>query len=152
MMNLFLDAVPMTNAGNDLSVYTPYVQGVAYVIVAILAVVGAIYVAQAYQSGDSQARQKAIRLVGACVFFSVAITGIPKFFGVDSSGEIAAAGGGSGSGGSVFDDLARGFDDRFKLVDHGKELKSEPLYVIDLPNGGTAVIRPPRKLYNNKLS
>lgn len=147
MMNLFLDAVPMANAGNDLSAYTPYVQGVAYVIVAILAVVGALYVAQAYQSGDSQARQKAVRLVGACVFFSVAVTGIPKFFGVDSSGDVASADGGSGSGGSVFVDIARGFDDRFKLIDSGKEFKFEPLYVIDLPNGGTAVILPPQKLY-----
>lgn len=147
MMNLFLDAVPMANAGKDLSAYTPYVQGVAYVIVAILAVVGALYVAQAYKSGDSQARQKAIRLVGACVFFSVAVTGIPKFFGVDSSVDVASADGGSGSGGSVFVDLAEGFLDRFKLIDRGNELKLEPLYVIDLPNGGTAVIRPPQKLY-----
>lgn len=148
MMNLFLDAVPMANAGNHLSAYTPYVQGVAYVIVVILAVVGALYVAQAYQSGDSQARQKAIRLVGACVFFSVAITGIPKFFGVDSSGEVASVGGGSGLSGRVFDDLARGFDDRFKLIDRGKEIKLEPLYVIDLPNGGQAIIRPSTRLHN----
>lgn len=140
MMNLFLDAVPMANVGNDLSAYTPYVQGVAYVIVAILAVVGAIYVSQAYQSGDSQARQKAIRLVGACVFFSVAVTGIPKFFGVDSSGEIAAAGGGSSSGDSRFDEIVRGFDDTFKP--RGLDIKPERLYIIELPGGGTAVIRP----------
>lgn len=95
MLNIMLQASVLGGAGNDISAYMPYIQGMSYAIVSLLVVAGAFYVAHAYQSGDPDARQKAVRLVGASMFFVTAVTFMPQMFGVDST---PASGSGGNSG------------------------------------------------------
>lgn len=135
MNNIVLQASVLGGVGSDLSTYMPYIQGLSLAIVAILAVVGAFYVANAYQEGDPEARQKAVRLVGACMFFVTAVTFMPQMFGVDStpSGEQASGGGGSSIDGII---------DRFRP--DGQEINlGERIYTFELPGGGSAIIHPP---------
>ena len=139
MYNIMLQASVLGGVGSDLSTYMPYIQGLSYAIVSILTVVGAFYVANAYQEGDPEARQKAIRLVGACMFFVAAVTFMPQMFGVDgTSADELAQGGGNSSSSRVFD----GIIDRFRP--DGQEISlGERIYTIELPGGGSAIIHPP---------
>ena len=138
MLNIMLQASFLGGAGNDMAAYMPYIQGLSYAIVGLLAVVGAFYVANAYQTGDPEARQKAIRLVGASMFFVTAVTFMPEIFGVSNSPEgVTVSGGNGASSGSVFD---RVFD-RFRPFSQDINL-DERIYTTELPGGGAAVIHP----------
>ena len=139
MYNIVLQVSVLGGVGSDLSTYMPYIQGLSFAIVAILAVVGVFYVANAYQEGDPEARQKAIRLAGASMFFVTSVTFMPQMFGVDStpSGGEASGGGGSSSP-SIIDSII----DRFRL--DGQEINlGERIYTYELPGGGSAIIHPP---------
>ena len=91
------------DAADGVGSYLPYVQGVCYVIAAVIAVAGAMSIYLSMQTNPNQIRKRMMMTVGS--------TALPQFFGVDGSG--------SSTGGSSSSSAGSGTSDGFLASDQG---------------------------------
>lgn len=85
----------LSDAADGVGSYLPYVQGVCYVIAAVIAVAGAMSIYLSMQTNPSQIRKRMMMTVGSCMCCVLMATALPQFFGVDGSG--SSTGGSSSS-------------------------------------------------------
>ena len=85
----------LSDAADGVGSYLPYVQGVCYVIAAVIAVAGTMSIYLSMQTNPSQIRKRMMMTVGSCMCFVLMATALPQFFGVDGSG--SSTGGSSSS-------------------------------------------------------
>jgi len=76
----------LSDAADGVGSYLPYVQGVCYVIAAVIAVAGAMSIYLSMQTNPNQIRKRMMMTVGSCMCFVLMATALPQFFGVDGSG------------------------------------------------------------------
>ena len=77
----------LSDAADGVGSYLPYVQGVCYVIAAVIAVAGAMSIYLSMQTNPNQIRKRMMMTVGSCMCFVLMATALPQFFGVDGSGD-----------------------------------------------------------------
>ena len=85
----------LSDAADGVGSYLPYVQGVCYVIAAVIALAGAMSIYLSMQTNPNQIRKRMMMTVGSCMCFVLMATALPQFFGVDGSG--SSTGGSSSS-------------------------------------------------------
>ena len=101
----------LSDAADGVGSYLPYVQGVCYVIAAVIAVAGAMSIYLSMQTNPNQIRKRMMMTVGSCMCFVLMATALPQFFGVDGSG--------SSTGGSSSSSTGSGTSDGFLASDQG---------------------------------
>ena len=101
----------LSDAADGIGSYLPYVQGVCYVIAAVIAVTGAMSIYLSMQTNPNQIRKRMVMTVGSCMCFVCMATALPQFFGVDGTG--------SSSGGSNSSVSGGGSSDGFLASDQG---------------------------------
>lgn len=101
----------LSDAADGVGSYLPYVQGVCYVIAAVIAVAGAMSIYLSMQTNPNQIRKRMMMTVGSCMCFVLMATSLPQFFGVDGSG--------SSTGGSSSSSTGSGTSDGFLASDQG---------------------------------
>ena len=101
----------LSDAADGVGSYLPYVQGVCYVIAAVIAVAGAMSIYLSMQTNPNQIRKRMMMTVGSCMCFVLMATALPQFFGVDGSG--------SSTGGSSSSSTGSGNSDGFLASDQG---------------------------------
>ena len=97
----------LSDAADGVGSYLPYVQGVCYVIAAVIAVAGAMSIYLSMQTNPNQM----MMAVGSCMCFVLMATALPQFFGVDGSG--------SSTGGNNSSSTGSGTSDGFLASDQG---------------------------------
>lgn len=100
----------LSDAADGVGSYLPYVQGVCYVIAAVIAVAGAMSIYLSMQTNPNQIRKRMVMTVGSCMCFVCMATALPQFFGGD---------GNSTSGGSNTTTSGGGSSDGFLASDKG---------------------------------
>ena len=75
----------LSDAADGVGSYLPYVQGVCYVIAAVIAVAGAMSIYLSMQTNPNQIWKRMMMTVGSCMCFVLMATALPQFFGVDGS-------------------------------------------------------------------
>ena len=93
----------LSDAADGVGSYLPYVQGVCYVIAAVIAVAGAISIYMSMQTNPNQIRKRMMMTVGSCMCFVCMATALPQFFGVDGTGSSSSGSNSSVSGGGSSD-------------------------------------------------
>ena len=101
----------LSDAADGVGSYLPYVQGVCYVIAAVIAVAGAMSIYLSMQTNPNQIRKRMMMTVGSCMCFVLMATALPQFFGVDGSG--------SSTGGNNSSSTGSGTSDGFLASDQG---------------------------------
>ena len=101
----------LSDAADGVGSYLPYVQGVCYVIAAVIALAGAMSIYLSMQTNPNQIRKRMMMTVGSCMCFVLMATALPQFFGVDGSG--------SSTGGSSSSSAGSGTSDGFLASDQG---------------------------------
>ena len=93
-----------SDASDGIYGYTPYVQGLCYVIAAIIAIVGATATYMSMQTAPQQVTKRIMMTVGSCLCFVCMAIALPQFFGYesystrDSSGSSTSGTSGSSDG------------------------------------------------------
>ena len=101
----------LNDAADGVASYLPYVQGVWYVIAAVIAVAGAMSIYLSMQTNPNQIRKRMMMTVGSCMCFVLMATALPQFFGIDGNG--------SSTGGSNSSTTGSGTSDGFLASDKG---------------------------------
>lgn len=83
----------MSDAGDGVVTYLPFVRALCYVIAAVIAIVGAMSVYVSMQTAPQQTNKRIMMTVGSCLTFVFMATALPQFFGLD--GSVTSVGGGS---------------------------------------------------------
>lgn len=78
--------------GDGIYSYTPYVQGLGYVLAGIIGIIGAFSVYMSYINEARDMTKRVLRWGGACLALLTMSTALPQFFGYESSGLIADGG------------------------------------------------------------
>ena len=87
----------------------PFIQGLCYVIAALIAIVGAASVYMAMQTSPQQVSKRIVTSVGSCLCFVCMAISLPQFFGYESysvgnGSDIAMNGAGGSSNGFLTTD------------------------------------------------
>ena len=93
----------LSDAADGVGSYLPYVQGVCYVIAAVIVVAGAMSIYMSMQTNPNQIRKRMMMTVGSCMCFVCMATALPQFFGVDGTGSSSSGSNSSVSGGGSSD-------------------------------------------------
>ena len=93
----------LSDAADGVGSYLPYVQGVCYVIAAVIAVAGAMSIYMSMQTNPNQIRKRMMMTAGSCMCFVCMATALPQFFGVDGTGSSSSGSNSSVSGGGSSD-------------------------------------------------
>lgn len=96
-------------ASDGIYSYLPFVQGLCYVIAALIAIVGATSIYMAMQSSPQQVSKRIVTSVGSCLCFVCMAISLPQFFGYESysvgnGSDLALNGAGSSSNGFLTTD------------------------------------------------
>lgn len=96
-------------ASDGIYSYLPFVQGLCYVIAALIAIVGATSIYMAMQSSPQQVSKRIVTSVGSCLCFVCMAISLPQFFGYESysvgnGSYLALNGAGSSSNGFLTTD------------------------------------------------
>ena len=93
----------LSDAADGVGSYLPYVQGVCYVIAAVIVVAGAMSIYMSMQTNPNQIRKRMMMTAGSCMCFVCMATALPQFFGVDGTGSSSSGSNSSVSGGGSSD-------------------------------------------------
>lgn len=129
MSFIFLQASPLSQVADGTASYLPFVTGLCYMIAGIICVLGCMSVYLAFHNGSPDVTKRIMKVSFACLFFVSAANGLPRYFGMENSFSVTS---GTGNGYGSYGNGAG-----------GESISGEGLYYITLPNGRTAVIRPP---------
>ena len=96
-------------ASDGIYSYLPFVQGLCYVIAALIAIVGATSIYMAMQTSSQQVSKRIVTSVGSCLCFVCMAISLPQFFGyesysVGSGSDLALNGAGGSSNGFLTTD------------------------------------------------
>ena len=99
----------LLGASDGIYSYVPFIQGLCYVIAALIAIVGAASVYMAMQTSPQQVSKRIITGVGSCLCFVCMAISLPQFFGyesysVGSGSDLALNGAGGSSNGFLTTD------------------------------------------------
>lgn len=131
-IQMLLNTEAFSFATNGIAGYVGVVRALGYAIAAVIVVVGSFSVYMDYMEENPDIRAKVTKLSFSCLFLVAASTSLPLFFGLDGSSSASFSGGGAGGGSSSSGSLLRSDGSFF-----GSSLTP---YVLDLSNGGSAVI------------
>lgn len=73
----------LSGASDGIYSYLPFVQGLCYVIAALIAIVGATSIYMAMQTSPQQVSKRITMSVGSCLCFVCMAISLPKFFGYE---------------------------------------------------------------------
>lgn len=99
---IYADAITdgISDAGDAVYGYTPYVQALGYVLACIVGIVGAFVIYHAIASNAPDVRRRILIWGGGCVTMLCMTIALPKFFDYqEGMGGSTLADGGSGTGG-----------------------------------------------------
>ena len=71
----------LSSASDGIYSYLPFVQGLCYVIAALIAIVGATSIYMAMQTSPQQVSKRITMSVGSCLCFVCMAISLPQFFG-----------------------------------------------------------------------
>lgn len=96
-------------ASDGIYSYLPFVQGLCYVIAALIAIVGATSIYIAMQTSPQQVSKRIVMSVGSCLCFVCMAISLPQFFGYESysvgnGSDLALNGAGGSSNGFLTTD------------------------------------------------
>lgn len=96
-------------ASDGIYSYLPFVQGLCYVIAALIAIVGATSIYMAMQTSPQQVSKRIVTCVGSCLCFVCMAISLPQFFGYESysvgnGSDLALNGAGGSSNGFLTTD------------------------------------------------
>lgn len=96
-------------ASDGIYSYLPFVQGLCYVIAALIAIVGATSIYMAMQTSPQQVSKRIVTSVGSCLCFVCMAISLPQFFGYESysvcnGSDLALNGAGGSSNGFLTTD------------------------------------------------
>lgn len=96
-------------ASDGIYSYLPFVQGLCYVIAALIAIVGATSIYMAMQTSPQQVSKRIVTCVGSCLCFVCMAISLPQFFGYESysvgnGSDLALIGAGGSSNGFLTTD------------------------------------------------
>ena len=96
-------------ASDGIYSYLPFVQGLCYVIAALIAIVGATSIYMAMQTSSQQVSKRIVTSVGSCLCFVCMAISLPQFFGYESysvgnGSDLALNGAGGSSNGFLTTD------------------------------------------------
>lgn len=96
-------------ASDGIYSYLPFVQGLCYVIAALIAIVGATSIYMAMQTSPQQVTKRIVTSVGSCLCFVCMAISLPQFFGYESysvgnGSDLALNGAGGSSNGFLTTD------------------------------------------------
>lgn len=96
-------------ASDGIYSYLPFVQGLCYVIAALIAIVGATSIYIAMQTSPQQVPKRIVMSVGSCLCFVCMAISLPQFFGYESysvgnGSDLALNGAGGSSNGFLTTD------------------------------------------------
>ena len=96
-------------ASDGIYSYLPFVQGLCYVIAALIAIVGATSIYIAMQTSPQQVSKRIVMSVGSCLCFVCMAISLPQFFGYESysvgnDSDLALNGAGGSSNGFLTTD------------------------------------------------
>ena len=74
----------LLGASDGIYSYVPFIQGLCYVIAALIAIVGAASVYMAMQTSPQQVSKRIVTSVGSCLCFVCMAISLPQFFGYES--------------------------------------------------------------------
>lgn len=99
----------LLGASDGIYSYVPYIQGLCYVIAALIAIVGATSIYMAMQTSPQQVSKRIVTSVGSCLCFVCMAISLPQFFGYESysvgnGSDIAMNGAGGSSNGFLTTD------------------------------------------------
>lgn len=99
----------LSGASDGIYSYLPFVQGLCYVIAALIAIVGATSIYMAMQTSPQQVSKRIVTSVGSCLCFVCMAISLPQFFGyepysVGSGSDLALNGAGGSSNGFLTTD------------------------------------------------
>lgn len=116
----------INDAADGIGSYLPFVQGLCYVIAAVIAVVGAMSIYMAMQNSPQFTTKRIVTSVGSCLCFVCMANGLPHFFGLDASGQSVFSFGTTADAGTE-----GGSSDGFLASDEGGISKSG--LIADIP-------------------
>lgn len=99
----------LSGASDGIYSYLPFVQGLCYVIAALIAIVGATSIYMAMQTSPQQVSKRIVTSVGSCLCFVCMAISLPQFFGYESysvgnGSDLALNGAGGSSNGFLSTD------------------------------------------------
>lgn len=99
----------LSGASDGIYSYLPFVQGLCYVIAALIAIVGATSIYMAMQTSPQQVSKRITMSVGSCLYFVCMAISLPQFFGYESysvgnGSDLALNGAGGSSNGFLTTD------------------------------------------------
>ena len=99
----------LSGASDGIYSYLPFVQGLCYVIAALIAIVGATSIYLAMQTSPQQVSKRITMSVGSCLCFVCMAISLPQFFGyeqysVGNGSDLALNGAGGSSNGFLTTD------------------------------------------------
>jgi hypothetical protein len=99
----------LLGASDGIYSYVPFIQGLCYVIAALIAIVGAASLYMAMQTSPQQVSRRIVTSVGSCLCFVCMAISLPQFFGYESysvgnGSDIAMNGAGGSSNGFLSTD------------------------------------------------
>ena len=99
----------LSGASDGIYSYLPFVQGLCYVIAALIAIVGATSIYMAMQTSPQQVSKRITMSVGSCLCFVCMAISLPQFFGYESysvgnGSDLALNGAGGSSNGFLSTD------------------------------------------------
>ena len=99
----------LSGASDGIYSYLPFVQGLCYVIAALIAIVGATSIYMAMQTSPQQVSKRITMSVGSCLCFVCMAISLPQFFGyepysVGNGSDLALNGAGGSSNGFLSTD------------------------------------------------
>lgn len=74
----------LLGASDGIYSYVPFIQGLCYVIAALIAIVGAASIYMAMQTSPQQVSKRIVTSVGSCLCFVCMAISLPQFFGYES--------------------------------------------------------------------